>query len=272
MSLCVDDFGATKGVNNAVEKLCSSGILDRAALMVNGCEFKSAVKVAQKNSGLSVGLHLVLTDLEPVGSSFKKAGMTTLPSRRNLLFGLLSGKLTKQMLMEEATAQMDRIHNSGIKVDFINGHQHVHVLPIVNEVIINIAIENRCSIRNLSSGIYTSLFPLKNYAKRIATNFFQKKVTLLSGKNKDLFHNDVLVSNFQLSKASFSLEAHLSILEIASRRFSREVRIEYMLHPAAELKGLAKYWYVNKLDVEQRLEEFKSVMSSQFKESLYEKF
>src|SRR5271168_3244540 len=55
-----DDFGLSPSVNAAVIRAHREGILTTASLMVNEPGFDEAVKLAQENPRLGVGLHVSL--------------------------------------------------------------------------------------------------------------------------------------------------------------------------------------------------------------------
>src|SRR5665647_3566533 len=55
-----DDFGLSSGVNRAVEQAWRDGLLTGASIMPGGAAFDEAVKIAQRNPDLQIGLHLTL--------------------------------------------------------------------------------------------------------------------------------------------------------------------------------------------------------------------
>ena len=69
--LTADDLGLAPEVNEGIERAHRDGVLSAASLMVGERGFDEGVRVARANPGLSVGLHLTLTD-----------GVPTLPAAR----------------------------------------------------------------------------------------------------------------------------------------------------------------------------------------------
>ncbi len=63
-----DDFGISPGVNQAIFKAHTQGILNSASLMVNQEFADEAVALAQKMPNLSVGLHINLTNEKPAAN------------------------------------------------------------------------------------------------------------------------------------------------------------------------------------------------------------
>lgn len=58
----VDDFGISRGVNRGVIEAHRAGIVTSASLMVDGESVADAVEESNRNPGLSVGIHVSLTD------------------------------------------------------------------------------------------------------------------------------------------------------------------------------------------------------------------
>ncbi|HWN97053.1 MAG TPA: hopanoid biosynthesis-associated protein HpnK [Methylomirabilota bacterium] len=135
-----DDFGRSRSINQAVIRAHREGILTSASLMVNepGCE--EAIALARENPRLGIGLHLTLL-----------CGRSALP--REKIPGLVNERgefanspvgagmkyffrceLRGQLEMEIA-AQFERFHATGLKLDHVNGHLHMHMHPVVFPVL-----------------------------------------------------------------------------------------------------------------------------------------
>src|ERR1700681_530321 len=61
-----DDLGWTEGVNRGIAEAHRHGIVTSASFLANGAAFASGVEVARLTPGLGVGVHLNLSDGEPV--------------------------------------------------------------------------------------------------------------------------------------------------------------------------------------------------------------
>ncbi|OFV95000.1 MAG: hypothetical protein A3F68_11880 [Acidobacteria bacterium RIFCSPLOWO2_12_FULL_54_10] len=53
-----DDFGYTRGVNQAIVEAWQRGVVTSTSLMANGAAFDDAVSLARQETGLDVGCHL----------------------------------------------------------------------------------------------------------------------------------------------------------------------------------------------------------------------
>src|SRR5580700_4263271 len=64
-----DDLGWTEGVNRGIAEAHRHGIVTSASLLANGSAFASGVELARTTPGLGVGVHLNLSDGEPVAEA-----------------------------------------------------------------------------------------------------------------------------------------------------------------------------------------------------------
>lgn len=131
-----DDFGLSKGVNTAVEKGWQEGLLTCASIMPGGAAFDEAVKIAKRNPGLQVGLHLTLVQgtavlpVQQIPDLVNKAGeFGDNPVKAGMRYFFDKG-LYKQ-LRNEIEAQIQRVVDSGLAFSHIDGHLNIHLHPTV---------------------------------------------------------------------------------------------------------------------------------------------
>ena len=131
-----DDFGLSRGVNAAVEQAWRDGILTCASIMPGGAAFNEAVKIADRNPGLQVGLHLTLLQGRSVlphaqiPDLVNEAGeFSDNPVATGMRYFFDKG-LYKQ-LKHEIEAQIQRVVDSGIPLSHIDGHLNIHLHPTV---------------------------------------------------------------------------------------------------------------------------------------------
>jgi len=117
-----DDFGLTERVNEAIVLAYRNGIVTSASLMVNGQAFDSAVHLARRNPGLDIGFHLNLTD-----DPFKFIG------------AILRGKMRRTDIEREIRVQIEKALGTGLEITHIDGHKHVHAIPLVLRTIREVA-------------------------------------------------------------------------------------------------------------------------------------
>lgn len=131
-----DDFGLSHSVNEAVIKAHRDGILTSASLMVNEPGFDEAVRLARENPNLGVGLHLTLLMGHAALAQGKIPGLVNergefsndpVGSGMNYFFR----SSLRPQLCAEIHAQFERFHATGLPLDHVNGHLHMHLHPVV---------------------------------------------------------------------------------------------------------------------------------------------
>ncbi|HTV61400.1 MAG TPA: hopanoid biosynthesis-associated protein HpnK [Verrucomicrobiae bacterium] len=131
-----DDFGLSHSVNEAVVRAHRDGILTTASLMVNEAGFDEAVTVARENSKLGVGLHLTFSHGHSALPPEKIPGLVDSRgefSRSPFGVGMkyfFQGSLREE-LRAEIHAQFEKFHRTGLPLDHVNGHLHLHLHPVV---------------------------------------------------------------------------------------------------------------------------------------------
>ena len=132
-----DDFGLTRGINQAIAELHAAGAVTSATLMASGPAFFHAVETARARPSLGVGCHIVLTDGVPIlppetiPTLIGEDGRTFRPSLHQFLSAALRGGIDPKDIEREATAQIARLQTAGLTVTHLDTHKHTHVLPQV---------------------------------------------------------------------------------------------------------------------------------------------
>ncbi len=139
-----DDLGYSEGINTTIDRCSKEGVLRSATLMANGPAFEHAVAVAKSNDRLTVGAHMNLSEWRPVSeprdvpSLVDEQGiMRSTPGA--LAIGLAAGRISKRDIRRELHAQFAKIMDYGLRPTHLDSHKHVHVLPQVLEVLLEIA-------------------------------------------------------------------------------------------------------------------------------------
>ncbi|HKN77042.1 MAG TPA: ChbG/HpnK family deacetylase [Candidatus Acidoferrum sp.] len=139
-----DDLGWTEGVNRGIAEAHRNGIVTSASLLANGAAFASGAELARATPGLGVGVHLNLSDGEPVA---ERELVTTLLNERGELEGKPEGLLLKlarrSILLDEVEreweAQVQKVRDAGIEPTHLDGHRHVQMLPGLFEIVLRLA-------------------------------------------------------------------------------------------------------------------------------------
>ncbi|MFM0176552.1 hopanoid biosynthesis-associated protein HpnK [Paraburkholderia sediminicola] len=138
-----DDFGLHERVNLAVEWAHRRGVLTAASLMVGARAANDAVARARDLPELRVGLHLVLADGDPVAPRCEIPALLDTHGRfgdkmvRDGLRFFFLPQVRKQ-LAREIRAQFESFARTGLALDHVNTHKHLHLHPTVLGLILDI--------------------------------------------------------------------------------------------------------------------------------------
>ena len=129
--LCADDYGLSPGVSRGILELAREGRISATGSMTNIPAFRTDAPPLRELAGtVGLGLHLTLTAGAPLGAMPRVARHGRLPPLGRILFASLSGRLPTSEIRGEIERQLDAFAQAmGRLPDFIDGHQHVHVLP-----------------------------------------------------------------------------------------------------------------------------------------------
>lgn len=136
MCICVDDFGLSGGVNAAVLALAARHRVQATSCMVFAPAWASGASALKRlnnrpSHALDIGLHLDLTQ-HPSNARMRHPLQT-------LILKALLRQLDPVAVRHEIQAQLDAFEQAmGHAPDFVDGHQHVHQLPVIREVLVEL--------------------------------------------------------------------------------------------------------------------------------------
>ena len=145
-----DDFGLHAAVNRGILTAHTEGIVSSTSLMAGGAAFDDAVRIARHCPQLGVGVHLTLVGASPL---LPVAEVSSLLDEAGDFYGsyplfikrFLRGKIRLAEVERELAAQIDRVRMAGIQPSHLDSHQHLHVLPGIGGLVLDLA--RRFSIR-----------------------------------------------------------------------------------------------------------------------------
>ncbi len=138
-----DDFGRDAAVNAAVEKAHRRGILTSASLMVGAPAAADAVALARRLPELHVGLHLVLVDGRPVSPREAVPALVGGDGQFDRNMGRAGIRFfflpeVRRQLAQEIRAQFEAFRATGLDLDHVNAHKHMHLHPTVAGLVLEI--------------------------------------------------------------------------------------------------------------------------------------
>ena len=137
-ALCADDFALSPAVTRGILEALAAGRLTATSAMTTQPSWPDA---AQKFRDLApaadLGLHFNLTLGEPLGAMQRFAPDGRFPSMNSIVPGAWRGALPRAEIRDELRRQLDAFEMAyGAPPDYVDGHQHVQVLPGVADDLI----------------------------------------------------------------------------------------------------------------------------------------
>ena len=135
--------------------------------MVNENGFDEAVELAKENPRLGVGLHLTLlmgrSALPPEkipGLVNARGEFSDKPVATGFRYFFQRG--LRDQLRAEIHAQFEKFHATGLSLDHVNGHLHLHLHPVVFQILMEDAEKLRIRRLRLTREPFWMDFPLAN--------------------------------------------------------------------------------------------------------------
>jgi chitin disaccharide deacetylase len=140
--LCADDYAMSEGISRAVGELAAARRLSATSAIVTTPHWPAmAQRLVVHRAHLALGLHLNLTLGNPLGAMPRLAPSGRFPGLPALLANAAICRLDGKEIRAEVERQLDRFEAAlGYAPDHIDGHQHVHVLPIVRRAVLEAAV------------------------------------------------------------------------------------------------------------------------------------
>lgn len=126
IAICADDFGSFPGADGGILRLAGLGRLDGVSCQVVGPAFAADAPALRERAGdVDAGLHLDLAT--------GRGGLVSLLARS------YARALDRRAAAREIGAQLDAFERAlGRPPVFVDGHQHVHQLPVVREALLDL--------------------------------------------------------------------------------------------------------------------------------------
>ena len=138
--LCADDFAMTNGISRAIVELAEAGLLSATSAIVTSAHWPAhATWLARLRGRISTGLHLNLTLGASLGVMPTFAPERLFPPVGRVTTAALRGVLPADEIAAEIERQLTAFEREmGFPPDHIDGHQHVHALPVIRTALLGI--------------------------------------------------------------------------------------------------------------------------------------
>ncbi len=138
--LIADDYGISPAVSAAIRDLAARGRLSGTSVMVPAPSFddREAKALVAAAPGVALGLHVTLTaPFRPLTQGFAPLRNGAFPPLAVLMARGFLGRLDRAKLAAEIAAQLAAFAAAfGRPPDFVDGHQHVQLVPVVRDALL----------------------------------------------------------------------------------------------------------------------------------------
>lgn len=142
-----DDFGLSEAVNYGIISAYKNGIVRSTTIMPGMPAFEHAIGLLKENKGLGCGVHMTLSANRPILNSHKTIVDESGNFYRRITNEIIEEKFDLDEVYEEFCAQIDKVINSGVKIEHLDSHHHVHTLRSLKPVIERIVGKYQLPIR-----------------------------------------------------------------------------------------------------------------------------
>ena len=121
-----------------------AGVVTATGVMANGPALEKWVGSLGALPALSVGVHLNATLGRPLTAEMRDelpSPRKEFPSKTALAAMLLRGRIAVSTVIHEWRAQIDHCIRAGLRLSFLNSHEHIHVFPPLFRAALGLAKE-----------------------------------------------------------------------------------------------------------------------------------
>lgn len=145
-----DDFGLCDSINRGIIESHEKGLVQSASVIVTGEAFDEAARYAAQKKTLDTGLHLALCDGRPVSDPAEVPSLVGAdgkfhPRHQEFICAYFAGKINLAEVEKEFRAQLQKAQAAGLAISHLDSHQHLHALPSILRIVIQLAREHDIS-------------------------------------------------------------------------------------------------------------------------------
>ncbi len=243
-----DDLGMSESVNEAIFDGMQRGVITSATMLSNGPAVKAAAQNLHRFPGCSFGVHLNLTEFEPLSPDSHKDLASILDQN-----GCFNGNSIREVgintkmlgaIFREWCAQIENLMRLGVEPSHFDAHHHVHTIPQLLPVMARLRRRYKIDKVRISRNMYDDR---------------ERPAQLLLAK-KRIFNSALRVIGFRTTGLFTDLA---TFVLLCATQPPRTASVELMTHPGslpcnAETGLLAGNW-PGKLSYQVTLVSYKSL-------------
>lgn len=133
-----DDYGYFNCVSRGILEAARNGIVKATGVFANSSLLNEHVSWLQEYTTLDTGIHLNLTEGKPLSAIMRRVVNHwdgRFPQKFTMVKAIIFGVVKPEDVTTEWRMQIEKCLNSGLKLAFVNSHEHIHMLPILFPVV-----------------------------------------------------------------------------------------------------------------------------------------
>ncbi len=137
--ICADDFAQNEDISEGILTLMRMKRINATSCLVNsGCWSEMSESLNPFKTSHFIGLHVNLTHGQPLSAMWRKHEGEVFRGLAYLMKRCYLKQINEEVLTAEIQAQLDVFtHHMHVYPDFIDGHQHIQQLPLIQKSLLN---------------------------------------------------------------------------------------------------------------------------------------
>jgi len=155
-----DDLGINESVNGAIFAAMQRGTVTSATMIANGPAIESAVKNLHLFPNCSFGVHLNLTEFQPISPASLR-DLSAILDRNHCFNGnsireVRIGVSMLKAIFREWCCQIENLMSLGVEPSHLDAHHHVHTIPQMLPVLAALRRRYKINRVRISRNLYDS--------------------------------------------------------------------------------------------------------------------
>lgn len=147
-----DDFGFSHGVNLAIYRGSTDGIINSTSMMMNQVGTEEAVLLSKKMKNINIGVHVNLTNGYSLCPQIKVQNIVDIQGKFccgfiKLMLKTVYLKKIKFQIWREIEAQIKAALKYDVVLSHIDGHRHIQMIPMVHKIMAH--LQKKYAIKRL---------------------------------------------------------------------------------------------------------------------------
>ncbi|OYY94855.1 MAG: hypothetical protein B7Y41_04675 [Hydrogenophilales bacterium 28-61-23] len=139
-----DDYAYFRGVSQGILECVGQGSVTATGVFANSPFLDEHACWLADHPDLDVGVHLNLTDRAPLTGRLAEALSDwngRFPGKFTIAKAILMRRIPVDLVREEWRAQIERCRANKLQLSFLNSHEHIHMLPALYSIALELARE-----------------------------------------------------------------------------------------------------------------------------------